>query len=375
MNSERLRQIRRARGLSLEGLVERMNGRVTRQAISKYENGKARPTPTVLRALAKALEVRAAELLRPPTISVDFVAYRKGAGLGRKQADALEHRIAHLLEERIELAEKLGGPATVELDLLSFAVDDLDEAERAAEQLREAWQLGIAPIAGVVDALEDRSIHVIEIDADEKFDGLSAIATDSSGRTRGAAVVSRRGLVGERQRMNLLHELGHLVLKPSDDVDEEKAAFRFAGAFLVPAEALRREVGHHRHFVQGEELVLLKMKYGISVQALLYRLNVLGIIGPAHYRQWCIAINKKGYRKEEPHPIPAERPNWLRRSVTHAVAEGLITSERGRGLLRENGEDDGCCSDVDLRPRREMLKLSAEERRRILAEQIERSGT
>mgnify|MGYP000144423897 CR=1 FL=1 len=372
MNAQRLRQIRLARGLSLEGLVARMDGLVTRQAISKYENERAQPTPTVLRALAAALEVKGAELLRPPDIAVEFIAYRKGSGLGKKREAALENRVARLLEERIVLAEQLGGPSSLDLPIRSRPAGTLEDAEQVAEWLRSEWQLGIAPIANVVDALEDRSIHVIEIEADDQFDGISAVSLDARKRMRGAAVVSRRGLVGERQRMNLAHELGHLILDPADDLDEEKAAFRFAAAFLVPAEALRREVGLRRNFVQGEELVLLKLKYGISVQALLYRLNVLGIIGPAHYRQWCIAINKKGYRKAEPHPIDPEVPRWLRRSLTHAVAEGFVPRAQAEKMMRENGDsftiDDPAGG---IRERRELLKISAAKRGEILAAQLE----
>ena len=55
MISERLKQIRLARGLSLDALVDAMGGVVTKQAVSKYETGKSQPTPKVVRALARAL--------------------------------------------------------------------------------------------------------------------------------------------------------------------------------------------------------------------------------------------------------------------------------------------------------------------------------
>ena len=41
---------------------------------------------------------------------------------------------------------------------------------------------------------------------------------------------------GERQR--LAHELGHLVLDVVPKGDDENAARRFAGAFLMPSETL-----------------------------------------------------------------------------------------------------------------------------------------
>lgn len=371
MISERLKQIRLARGLSLDALVEEMGEVVTKQAISKYETGKSQPTPKVLRSLARALRVPATDLLKAPAVSVEFVAYRKGSGLRKKEQATVESRVERVLEERVALQEMLGEVGPSKLPIRAWKVEEIEDAERAAEGLRELWGLGIAPIASVVETLEDHLIHVVEIDAGEKFDGISAFTLDTQGRARGAAVVSRRGLVGERQRMNLAHELGHLVLDPAGEVDEEKAAFRFGAAFLVPAEALWREVGMKRHFVQGEELMMLKAKYGISVQALLYRLQALGIIGGAHYRQWCIAINQKGYRKEEPHPLPPERPTWLRRSVMRGMSEGILSRTRAERLLEEHREMVDWELPEDLFERRELMKAPAGKRRSLLVEQIE----
>lgn len=371
MIAERLKQLRTARGLSLDGLVEQMGGVVTKQAISKYENGRAKPTPTVLQSLARALGVKAAELLKAPEVSVEFIAYRKGSGLRKKEQGQVESLVARVLEERVRLQEMTGEVDTFNVPLRELLVNDLQDAERAAEVLRERWKLGLAPIANVVAVLEDHLIHVIEIDADEKFDGISAVTADHRKHPRGGAVVTRRGLPGERQRMNLAHELGHLVLHIADDVDEEKAAFRFAGAFLAPAQALYREVGLKRAFVQGEELIMLKLKYGISVQALLYRLQALGIIGPAHYRQWCIAINRQGYRKQEPYSLDPERPQWLRRMVLRALSEGLMTREEGERVLGEELDQQSLSEKV--LERKNLVRLSVEERRTLLTTQVAES--
>lgn len=377
MIAERLKQLRMARGLSLDGLVEQMGGVVTKQAISKYENGKARPTPTVLQSLAGALGVKAAELLKAPDIAVEFIAYRKGSGLRKKEQGQVENLVARVLEERVRLQEMTGEVDAFNVPVRELPVRELEDAESAALVLRERWKLGLAPISGVVAVLEDHLIHVIEIDADEKFDGISAITSFPEGKPRGAAVVTRRGVPGERQRMNLAHELGHIVLDVSADVDEEKAAFRFAGAFLAPADALYREVGLKRAFIQGEELVMLKLKYGISVQGLLYRLQALGIIGPAHYRQWCIAINRQGYRKQEPYGLEPERPQWLRRMVLRALSEGLMTRDEGERLLGEQLDRQSLSEKV--LERQSLVRLSVEERRTLLtkqvAESVEHSGT
>lgn len=102
----------------------------------------------------------------------------------------------------------------------------------------------------------------------------------TKGRWQLAAVVSDSKVAGERQRLNLAHELGHLVLDVTALADEqvESAAFRFGSALLVPAAVLRKDVGNRRNFISTEELLLLKQRFGMSMQALLYRLRNLGII-------------------------------------------------------------------------------------------------
>ena len=59
---EKLYELRRAAGLSQEELAERLN--VSRQAVSKWENGSADPSTTNLLAVAKLYNVPAEELLR-----------------------------------------------------------------------------------------------------------------------------------------------------------------------------------------------------------------------------------------------------------------------------------------------------------------------
>jgi hypothetical protein len=232
------------------------------------------------------------------------------------------------------------------------------------------WQLGLDPIANVTDVLECHSVQVLEIDAGEKFDGISAVAYDDGGQKRSAAVVTRRGVPGERQRLSLAHELGHLVLKIPETVDQETTAFRFGAAFLAPATLVRQEVGRKRAFIQSQELMLLKRQYGMSIQALLRRLRDLEIITESYYRQWCVNVNRLQWRRREPLEMPPEQPQWMRRAMLHALAEGLISGEDAQTMMGESGLGELALPSIE---RRSFMKLPPEERRRILAEQAERA--
>ncbi len=369
MFSQRLKQLRLARGLSLEALAAAMGGIVTKQALSKYEQGKARPSPVVLNKLAETLTVKAAHLLSRPAVHVEFVAFRKLASLPKKEQARVESLTRHTLEDRIRLQELTQQGLSSDLPVRAFQVDREEDAERVAEMLRKKWNLGLGPIASVVGVLEDHLIHVLQLNGSLKFDGISALAYDDAKRLVGAAVVTRRGVAGERQRLNLAHELGHLVLNVSKRMDEEKTAFRFGAAFLAPAELVYREIGAKRAFILPGELLLLKRRIGMSLQALLYRLRNLGIITESYYKQWCVDINRLGWRKQEPYELPPEQPQWMRQQVLRALAEGLVTREEAERTLGETVEGEAPLSLIE---RRAFMKLPLEERRRILSEQAEK---
>ncbi len=367
MNSRRLKQLRQARGLSLEALAARMGGIVTKQALSKYEQGRAKPSATVLNKLAAALGVKAMYLWSEPTIEVQFIAYRKGSGLLKRDQAAAESLVRESLEARVRLQDLIQPTDAAHLPVQALPVRQLEDAERAAEELRARWELGLDPICSMTGVLEDCAVHVFEIDASDKFDGIAAVARED-GRVRAAAVVTRRGLPGERQRLDLAHELGHLVLNASPEVDEEDAAFRFGAAFLAPAAAVRREVGSSRSAIATKELLLLKQRYGMSMQALVRRLYDVGIISASYYKQWFVDISRLHWRRSEPMPLPAEQPQWLQRNALRALTEGLLTRSEAEALLGRELERD---QPLTLVERRAFLRLPVEERRRILAEQAE----
>ena len=221
---------------------------------------------------------------------------------------------------------------TVELPVFKSIVCNLDDAEEAAISLRDTLNLGIDPIANLIDVLEDHHIHIIEIEADEAFDGISVLARDTDDKTLAAAIATRSGVPGDRQRLNIAHELGHLILKLCGDVDGEKAAFRFGAAFLVPAEQLRRDVGEKRSNIQMMELLYLKRRYGMSIQAMLFRLKDLRIITNAYYKKWCIQVNKIGWKKREPINMPSEKPERFHQQVLRALSEELITETEARTI-------------------------------------------
>ena len=375
IKGDRIRQLRLAEGMTQAELAEATGGLVSKQMISRYERGKAQPSPSVLQALAEAFEVKAADLFRDPVADIEFDAYRRFKRLGKRKREQIERQVERELERRIRLQDLLGQLRTDPIPSGEWEVTGGEDAEQAAVELRERWRLGLAPIANVTEVLEDHHVHVIKITGFEDFDGLSARAF-GEGDLLAAAVIYSGGRPGERQRLTLAHELAHLVLYtgnlPEEDpeaFDEEDAVFRMGAAFLAPREPLLRDVGKKRQSIQLQELLLLKEEYGMSIQALLYRLRDLEVISEHHHRQWSIEINRQGWRKSEPEELKPERPTWLRRSTYRAFSEGLISEDEAEQILGES--PDGEEPSPTLTQRRSLMELPVEERRQVLSKQAE----
>jgi len=361
VNAQRLRALRLARGFTLEELSAQMGGLVTKQALSKYEQGRSTPSPRVLVQLARALKVKAIEIAAEPSVQTEVLGFRKRSALSKTREEQITSQVRLELERRALLQERVGIKPSEDLPVCRRPITAVAEAEQAAEELRREWHLGGDPIARVTDTLEDHRIHVIEVEAPEALDGVSVVAS-MSGDPVAAAVVSRRGVPGERQRLNLAHELGHLFLGVQDGIDEEKAAFRFGAALLAPRQAILDEVGSRRTDIREDELLLLKRRYGMSMQALIYRLHDLEVISDRHYADWWRYINAMGWKKTEPEEIRAETPLWMRQTALRALSEGLITLTEAEDLLGCRLEPSGPL------PRRQVMTQLAPEARRGMLE-------
>lgn len=268
-----------------------------------------------------ALGVKAADLLREPGFTVEFIAYRKRAALRKREQEYVQSCVAQAVQQRVRLQQIIGQNTAKNIPIQNLHVETFEDVERAAEGLRRQWNFGVDPIGNLTEVLEDHSVHVVELDADEAFDGIAAVAHDNEQCVLAATVVTHCGVSGERQRLNLAHKVGHLVLDPAEILDAEQAAFRFGAALLAPAQVVRQRMGPRRGFIQLAELVILKQFFGLSIQALLRRARDLGIITDSYYKQWCIDINRLGLRRHEPAELPAEQSQWVRRNILRAVAE------------------------------------------------------
>ena len=340
---QRIRLSRRAEGLSQRDLEAKIDNRVTAQAISKYERDESMPSSGVLIALADALGVSVDYLASDSDIALEAVDFRRKRLTSKREEAQVEARVVDLLERYLTVEEILGLP-TVARDMPRDApwpvLHDLAEAEQAALSLRGHWGLGLDTIPNLVELLEERGVKVLSMPL-TNIDGLTARVRREDRSIASVIVVNRRDW-GERQRFTIAHELGHIVLDVSQKLDDEKAAHRFAGAFLIPAETLRAEIGKHRKSIGWSELFDLKQIFGVSVQALTYRCKDLGIFANPLFRRLFNEFNLRGWRSppyREPWAMKGEEPKRFERLCFRALAEGAISESRAAELLGHSVHD------------------------------------
>jgi Zn-dependent peptidase ImmA (M78 family)/DNA-binding XRE family transcriptional regulator len=272
----RLVSARKQAGLSQDGLVERIGSMVKKTAIAKYERGEMVPRPNVIEVLAKALDQPVDFFFKPVEVDVENIEFRAKASLGKRKKEMLKELIATRIEHYLELERLLNVNESFVNPLKDMIISSGNDVELAAEKLHEVWKLGSNPIGSVMGLLEDVGFKVIEIEADNDFEGYSATVNEQI-----PVIVVRENTSVERKRFTALHEAGHITMNFDPKLgksDVEKLCHRFAGAMLIPRRVFYRHFGSTRTSFSTYEMGLIKDKYGISAGAFVMRASALEVI-------------------------------------------------------------------------------------------------
>lgn len=330
MLGNKIQRARKALGLSLRDLGEQIE--LSHAAVKKYEDNQVTPSSDILIKLAKALHVNVEYFFRPERFTLEKIQYRKHADMPKRQLEEIEAKMLDQIERRVELESLFPSPPIRTFSLSKKRISTYDDTEMVAAGIRRQWDLGLEPLPDLIDIFEERGIKVFEMDNRQypKLDGLSASINDMP------IIVIGNQWPGDRQRFTLAHELGHLVLNGLSDpeLDEEKWCNRFAGAFLLPKEALVSILGEHRNHIEPRELSLLKQEFGISMLSILHRVVEIGIISNSLYTQLRSEFNEKDWSKCEPgEPYPKEKTHIFEQMIFHAIAEEYLGESKAAELM------------------------------------------
>lgn len=334
---QRLTNARKMAGLSLQDLANKMENAVTRQALNKYEKGEMMPGSAVLIRLANALSVTVDFFFSEPEVKIELkgIEFRKKISRLSKTAEvAVIEKARAFLERYLELEHLLQLPTQINNFHYELAVRNASEAEAAAEALRKQWNLGYDPIPSVIEMLEDKGFKVLEVDADDAFDGLKALVQGHR------IIVLNKKHNAVRKRFTALHELAHHSLTFDtrlEEKDVERLCHTFASAVLYPAEMARGEMAQERFHFFLQELELIKERWGISIAALFPRALHLGIINANTYRRLNTNYRVKGYHRDEPGEYGGlERPRRFTQLLYRAIGQEVISINHAAHLAEMN---------------------------------------
>ncbi|MFE2192081.1 helix-turn-helix domain-containing protein [Streptomyces olivaceus] len=321
-DGRRLTLARQLVGLRKNALAAKIDKSAT--AVAAYENNTKRPAPATVAQLCLTLGVDPSFFLpgphQPPANSTTphFRSLRSTTQLARDQAFAygiIAGDVGAALERHVEFPDS-------NVPRLSVDVDDETSAmpEEAARLLRKHWEIKAGPVGHLVRLAENNGIVVV-------FSPAQTAAVDAYSFDHGyrpTIVLNPAKEDYYRQRFDVAHEIGHLVMhvdaEPGSKVVENQA-HRFAAELLLPETELRDALPSKADW---RVLAALKETYGVSLQALLYRSRSLGIMSDVTYRNAVAYLSSKGWRRREPGEMPAvEQPSLYPRAVEILSSVGM----------------------------------------------------
>lgn len=364
----RVRQLRIASGLDQTQLAERVG--VMQGAISRVENGLKLPTEALVDALASALDCT------PTFLSSSVAAVPPTRPWLRAYADAPKRDLDQQLAQcaiAVETVDRLALRALPDAIPVFDRADLLDdeEIELFALEVREAAGIPTGAVVGNTTRAAERLGCIVLPMSGElgRHLGLSTVAD-----LQPVICVSRpaidpnRHVPGDRQRHTVAHELGHLSLHrdlpppatPEDARQIERQAHRFAGAFLIPGDALTEELDDVGGRVTLNVLAAIKERWGVAIKALVVRCRQLGFIEDDHARSLYKQISSRGWNKDEPVHVGNERAVWLSKALERAMRpapDAIAAASETSGLGRSYFENWTTWDPVDVGPDAEVIDL------------------
>ena len=320
----RLRLARTLHGKTQQQLGEEIV--LSPATISKMENGEQEPSSDqILDALCDVLGVDRSYFYRP--IVDEFTrsdcSFRHVQSASLRQMDRAV-AWGTLLQEMLHLLGQVAILPAVNIpDILAKTKED---AEEAAARCRNVWGLGGGPIKRTVRVAEARAgVVVVRLPGGtRKLDAFSRFGSPP------VIVMNSDIDFASRERFTVIHELGELVIhrKPSGgDKESERLVDHYTSCFLMPRDGFSDDflALPQRNWAGFFEL---KRRWRVSVKAVVYRANKLGLVGTAEFRRLMKHYHYKKWHTGEPYEPQVERPETFRLALEALEQEngGLIAA-------------------------------------------------
>lgn len=295
------------------------------------------PNSGTLIALSTALGEDTDYFFRPFSFAIDElqISFRKKSSVGAKDIASLKVQIQDDIERYLEIEDILGITCQKPTNSYDGLITNRTEMIKRAKDVREQWGLGSDCIANVPDMLETHGIKVIYTAAPEGFDGLSGIVNG----THYIIVLNSTKSHIERRRLTAVHELAHLLFNNAfaseiTNREREYLCNVFANELLLPEERLLQYFAKKQK-IEIKEVITIGKEYGISADAIIYKLYELGIVSEKRFRGYCISKNKDSALKEmvEESRYVENVTNRFEAMVYSALALQLVSESKAASLL------------------------------------------
>ncbi len=354
MIGEKIKNLRESEGLTQEEVAEKVG--VSKEFISMVESGKRNPSLEVLSKIASIFSKEASYFM--DTKRDDFALALRTAEINEKDKDEIRKfkdfcEDYYFLEKATE--EILPSLTPIYPDPPSSILSDFGQTYRYAEKLaldeRRRSSLGDEPIRDIFLLLETQGVRIVRMNIEESsVDGAFIYNRD-----KGAFMLINTSRSKGRQVFTAAHEYCH-YLKDREKgyaicqiitggIEEhkkpiERIANLFAANFLMPEASVSKLVSlYAKNRLEAEEVVYIKRYFGVSYQAMLYRLKDLRYlrrpkllelleIDPANIEESLFGFTEESVKE------PQHLPERYCKLAVRAYTERTISFEKLAELLK-----------------------------------------
>jgi len=299
INPELLILARESRGLTQKELSNRLD--IGQGTLSKIEQGLQGASDEILGKLSRILKYPDSFYkLRCNVYNPNLIYFRKRISISKKILSKAE---ANMNIIRIALEKMLNNIDLPQPEIIDWDVEENGPPEKAAIYIRNVWKISKGRIENLFGLLENKGIFILPFNFEnKKFDAMSMI-TDSNH----PIIFVNSEMPGDRQRLSVSHELGHLIMHfksvPSLERDIESEAFSFAGELLVPG----NEYCQRFEKIDLTTLANQKRYWKVSMGSLIFRAKDLKLISENQARYLWAQMASLGYKTSEPPELDVEK--------------------------------------------------------------------
>ena len=327
----KLKFAREAIGYKQEKVFE-LTG-IGKSSLSEYENNKREPKFSELSKLAELYKRSIEFFLTDKVVLENIMLWRRNPNAEDKKVTEATFRQLCQQYRRLEII--MNEIKDAELPYINGRTESFGfpQADQLAETVRNTFQLGDIPSASLKQTLEEKyCVKIFHL----SFTG-GAISTISE--EFGPATLLNKDSKLWVRNFDLAHELFHLLtwrIFNHNDIEhvepsnfEEQLANAFASKLLLPTDPVKKRIENaitNDRRIRTETLDEIAREFGVSLEALMWRLVSLYDKNPADIEKWIEQTkNTPSCRVKRDSDLPDELPERYCSLAIRALREGRLS--------------------------------------------------